>query len=170
MKISDAKLEFQIRRYKWAKLKAAEEIREEFPHFWLFKGGLPWKFYQFAKKLDRREQELFISARLRRSHRDAAATLGETTSPEEAAVEERYFQDGRRWAEIDREIAVRKRKGDPIKFISKSRAQTAMINSFKKAFGGAGLEVFRLRGYSVPFLRMKFGGWIVQTNFGFTGR
>lgn len=168
MTISEATCEFQIRLYLWAKKRAAEEMREEFPHFWLFKGGLSWKYYRFVRMLEKTEQELFVSAHLRRSHRYAAKHLGEINSPEENAVEEPYF-NFREFSPFERELAIRRRAGEKVKFASKSKVQKAMIATFQKAFGAKGLETSQIPGYPVPFLRMKFSGWLVQTNF-FFGR
>jgi hypothetical protein len=166
MNISPKRTEFQIRRYLWAKLKAAEEVREEFPHFWLFKGGASWQYYQFMRKLKKGELELFVSALLKRWHRDAAVALGEKASIEENALEEQFFRFRER-SPFERELAARKRRGETIKFASKRKVQKVMIASFKKAFGGQGLEVTDMYGYDSPLLRMKFSGWIVQTNFDF---
>jgi hypothetical protein len=167
MDISNAQKEFQIRRYLWAKSKAAEEMKDEFPHFWLFKGGTTWKFYQFVRKLNPNEQQLFVSASLKRSHRYAASGLGETTSIEEKSIEERYFKYALRLTDIERELSARKRAGKTTKFASKRKVRNAMIARFQQAFDGQGLEVVEMKGYESPLLRMKFSGWIVQTNFDF---
>lgn len=166
MNITQAYTEFQIRLYFWAKMKAAEEIKDEFPHFWLFKGGASWKYYQFMRKLEKKELTLFVSASLKRWYRHAAAALGETTSFEENAVEELFFNFKER-SPFEKEVIARKRAGDPIKFASKGKVRRAMIASFKKAFGSQGLEVTQMRGHPSPFLQMKFSGWLVYTNFEF---
>jgi hypothetical protein len=168
MNLSQARQEFQIRRYLWAKRKAAEEIKDELPHFWLFKGGASWKYYQFMKSLENNELKLYVNADLRRSHRHAAANLGESNSPEENAIEEQFFRF-QEFSPFERELASRKRKGEIVKFVSKGRVQTAMIASFKKAFGGPGLEVTRMNRHRSPLLHMRFLGWLVYTNFNFSG-
>jgi len=166
MNFTQAQQEFRIRHYRWAKFRAAEEISEEFPHFWLFKGGLSWKRYHFMRELNEDEQKLFVSASLKRSHRYAAAGLGETTSAEEKALEERYFSIRER-SPFEKELAARRRMGEKTKFASKRKVQRAMLSSFEGAFGYLGLEAARHVGQESSHVPMKFGGWIVQTSFYF---
>jgi hypothetical protein len=167
MDLLTARREFQIRLYFWAKLKAADEIKEEFPHFWLFKGGASWKHYEFMRKLERREQELFVAAQLKRSHRYAVDILGETVSIEERAIEERWFKCNLEMSDFERDIAIRRRRGETIRFVSKRRLQQAMVSSFDKAFGHLGLEGRENIGHESSYVLMKCGDWVVQTGFYF---
>jgi hypothetical protein len=165
MNFAQAQLEFQVRHYTWARARAEEERREEFPHFWLFKGG----FYHFIKDLTEDDQKLFISALLKRSHRYAAAEVGETTSTKEKAIGDRFTQVIMKSTEIEKEIAVRKRSGDPMKFASKRTVQRAMLANFEKAFDYLGLEPARNVDQVSSRALTKYCGWIVQTSF-FFGR
>jgi len=167
MDLEQARQEFQIRHYLWAKLKAAEEMKDEFPHFWLFKGGPSWRFYQFIKQLDKDEQVLLVNAKLKRSHRYAVAALGEKVSAAEKAIEEQYFNYSRLPCEIERDIAVRRRRGEKIKFASKRRIQQAMVSSFERAFRHLGLEMNGNVGHESAFVLMKCSDWLVQTGFYF---
>jgi hypothetical protein len=168
MTLVQAQLEFQVRRYQWAKLKAAEEVKEEFPHFWLFKGGLSWKFYQFIKQLSGGELNLFISAFLKGNHRDAVAELGDPITSEENLLLERYY-GFRTFSPFEKEWAAQKRRGEKVRFASKRNVQRAMMSNFENAFGHLGLEGLEKADSEGANLRMNFRGWIVQTNF-FFGR
>jgi hypothetical protein len=167
MDLLKAREEFQVRHYLWAKSKAAEEINEGFPHFWLFKGGVSWKFYQFVRNLERREQELLVAAKLKRSHRYAVATLGEMTSGEERAVEEQWFKFNAKLSDLERDIAIRRRRGEVIRFVSKRKLQQAMVSSFGKAFGHLELGAWENIGHESSYVRFKCSDWVVHTAFYF---
>jgi hypothetical protein len=167
MTFKKMQLEFQIRHYKWAKLRALEEVRDEFPHFWLFNGGLSWKFYSFLKMLTEDEQNLLVTSTLKRFHADAAAALGESVSRGENAIRERFIKFIMLPADIEREIAARRRTGDPMRFTSKRKVQRAMLTGFRKAFGHLGMQGDDNVGQHSSHVRMKYCGWVVQTNFSF---
>jgi hypothetical protein len=167
MNFLDARLEFQIRRYRWAKAKVEEEVRESFPHFWIFKGGMSWQYYKFLKQLCASEQYLYLRANLKRSYREAAAALNEVISPEEQVLLDGFSKFLQIPTELEKELITRKKLGEKIKFASKPKLQKAMIKIFSQAFNKLGLESVEYPGDSVPMLRFKCCGWIIQTDFEF---
>jgi len=167
MNISKATREFRIRRYLWAKMKMADEIREGFPHFRAFKGGMTWKECAFMTRLSTRDQGIFVGGQLKQYYRDAAAALGESISVEERALLDRSRAFIQVPSPLQKELAARRRLGESVKFASKRKLLKATTAAFTKAFDDRGLEVLNLQGYPSPFFNMRCSGWIVQTSFEF---
>jgi hypothetical protein len=168
MTLAQAQLEFQIRRYRWAKSKAAEEVREKFPNFWLFKGGLTWEMYHFMRQLEANKLDLFVAALLKRDHREAAKALGETIGTHENALLNQFYSF-RAFSPFEKDMAAKKRVGQKFHFASKRSVKKKMMLSFEKAFGHMGPEGFEEADSQSANLRVRFKNWIVQTNF-FFGR
>jgi hypothetical protein len=85
----EAKREFEIRLYLWAKCEWEMEIAESFPKLRLFKNGLPWQTYQFLRQLRKSEQMALVCALLQRRWPSAADALGDSCSMEGASLRSR---------------------------------------------------------------------------------
>jgi hypothetical protein len=83
---SQAKEEFQVRLYYWARSEWERQINESFPDLRSFKAGTAWETVMFMGQLGRREQLLLAGALLKRFHPEAVKTLGETCSSEEESL------------------------------------------------------------------------------------
>lgn len=69
---------------------------------------------------------------------------------------------------LEEEIALRKKAGEKIKFISKRKLLKVMAERFQNAFAGQCVETDREDAID-PFLsfEMKCSGWVLRTNFWF---
>ncbi len=86
MTFLEAKREFEIRLYLWAKSEWENEINESFPHLRLFRTGTAWETRQFMQQLDRSDQMTLSRGLIKRNCPDALKALGETCSTEEESL------------------------------------------------------------------------------------
>jgi len=91
MTLAEAKQEFAVRYYLWARSDFEKEIDSSFPGFSSFKTGAVWEFHQFAQRLDRREQVALAHGSLKQVHADATKAVGEPPSEKERALHSNLY-------------------------------------------------------------------------------
>jgi hypothetical protein len=224
MTLAEAKQEFAVRYYLWARSDFEKEIDSSFPGFSSFKTGAVWEFYQFAQRLNRREQTVLAHGSLKQVHADAAKALGETSSEKERALhsklyafwrlqnlyqlvrtlaEDEYVKPeilrmwnpegaqllGQRWIEEvgelrhkleamfgmlppsrEGEVSARRSIGEKVKLAPKRKFRTTILTKFKQAFGSQCLELACVGLDPDLEFKMNCRGWLLSTNFDFTGR
>ena len=89
MKFEDAKREFEIRLYLWAKSEWEKEIKGSFPNLRAFKAGTAWETRQFMQLLDTAEQTTLSRSLMKRYIPDVLKALGESCSAEEESLRSR---------------------------------------------------------------------------------
>jgi hypothetical protein len=166
MELSEAKLEFEIRYYWWAISEWEKEINESFPNLRLFKAGSFQHLHQFMQNLDKEEHLVLAHALLNRFHSSAVKKLGVITTEEEIALlEKRDKFCGSSFQNEMEELQARRRAGEKIKFVSKTKLRKIMADKFTKAYGERCVKILG-EGWD-PWFEMKFAGWIVPTGFTF---
>jgi hypothetical protein len=171
MTFSKAKQEFEIRYYLWATSEFEREIDESFPSFRLFKAGEVWRIHQLIQRFERDEQLAYAHSRLKRFHPHAVTALGEGPWDVEDCLPSRPDVYRPMPPTVAQELAVRKRAGEKIRFVSKRKLRKAVMVKFKDAFGSQciGPEEVYDEDPSA-YLRMKCCGWLLQTSFWFGRR
>jgi hypothetical protein len=167
MTFSEAKQEFEIRYYLWAKSEFEEEIEKSFPNFRSFRTGVFLETHQFMQTLNRNEQRTLAHGLLKRFHPEAVRALGERcTREEELLIHKRDNFSLYICSDFDRQIIEKKRAGEKIKYASKPQLVKTMAAKFKAAFGDECLETDRdLSGDPGLEFEMKSCGWLVHTFF-----
>lgn len=165
MKYTEAKQEFQIRLYRWAKPILLQEVAEDFPSFNLCKEG-PAETCRFFRKLTEHEQMDLAVGLLQSRHVDAVKALNEPILAAGSAMLDRlqdfYAMDSGRFS-------FRLSPEDEKRLIKARQLRKALSSHFKAAFGSECLPPDPLEGNDGLVFRMKCRGWILKTRF-FFGR
>ena len=166
MELSEAKLEFEIRYYWWAISEWEKEINESFPNLRLFKGGSFQRLHQFMQNLDKEKQSALAHSLLKRCHPNAVKKLGIITTDEEVTLRDKLdcFRTYSFTNEMGK-LQARRRPGEKIKFVSKTKLRKIIAEKFTKAYGERCVKILG-EGWD-PWFEMKFAGWIVSTGFTF---
>jgi hypothetical protein len=159
MRYSEAKTEFGIQLYRWAKTAQQKEIQEWFPSFRFCKEG-PQKTCHFFKSLGQQEQLDFAQGLLQIRHEEAAKALGEVMSAATQEVMRRYRNA--RLIHIPGFGVV----GD-LKFAKHRALKKAVKRHFLTAFGDQCLPPDPLDRKNEVQFRMKCRGWVIKTSFEF---
>jgi hypothetical protein len=167
MTYSKAKEQFEIRYYLWGASEFQQEIDGAFPHFRLFKTGSVWKLHQFMEQLEKRDRHILAAALLKRFHPDAARTLGETETTEEASLRSRWDALPVRPSDLQAAIWAKQEAGQKVKFASKPKLRRTILQGFKQAYGAECLDLACAEfGPELDF-KMKCCGWVIDTHFEF---
>ncbi len=163
MTYTEAKREFDIRLYRWAKPILCREIAEDFPSFRLCKSG-PAQTCRFFRKLSEHEQMDFACGLLQRRHADAVKALNEPISTAGLALLNREVDF---WAMDPERFWLSPE--DEKRIVKARQLRKAMASHFKTAFGGECLPRYPHDKKGDFVFRMSCRGWIITTWF-FFGR
>lgn len=163
MTYTEAKREFDIRLYRWARPILLREIAGDFPSFKLCKTG-PAQPCRFFRKLTAHEKVDFADGLLQRRHAEAVKALNEPISTAGLALLNREVDF---WA-IDPERFWLSPE-DEKRVVKARQLRKAMSSRFKAAFGSECLPRGPLDGKGDLVYRMPCRGWIIRTWF-FFGR
>lgn len=168
MTSSQAKNEFQIRYYWWAKSEFELEIERSLETFRSPKTVSVPATLEFMEKLGKTDRLLLAHALLKRFHSDAVRTLNESCLAEEKAVRDRFdfFRQDFRLSTAP----GCKQQGEKLKPVSKRKLLKITAETFRNAFPES-LESDRDEEHD-PRLQfeMRRGGWVIYTSFWFGRR
>jgi hypothetical protein len=125
------------------------------------------------RSLDVDSQRALARALVNRFHPEAAKALGTLISAKEEFLR-RKLDSFRHEAKssIELEIDLRRRRGEPVKFMNKRTVQNITAERFLAAFGNDCIETDRVVAgdASLSFCSNPRNGWLVYTNFWFGRR
>lgn len=167
MTFENAKQEFETRYYLWAVSESENEINESFPNLRLFKSGACWQLHQFMQQLFKGEQLILSHGLLKSFHSKILPLLGQSISTDENILLNRFVEFRGQFNGI--RVPKFESTGEKIKFASKRQVQKVIAAKFLHAYESRCIKIPTGEGRDLRY-EMKFAGWIVTTQFIFSGR
>ena len=166
MHLTEAKREFEIRRYYWSVSEFEKEIKSSFPNLRLFKSGFGWKIHRFMQGLELSDQLTLAHGILKNWHSTEVKNLTEVISEEEKSLAESFRQFASLPSSLEVEIQSRKQAGEKIKLASKRKLRKAAVSMFVETFGSRCVAI-KIGEEWDPQFHMKCCGWIINTQLVF---
>jgi hypothetical protein len=165
MTFSEAKREFSIRYYLWAKSEFEREIEQSFPDLRLPNIIGVRSVYHLMRLLKRSDQMKMAHGLLKRFHPEAVESLREDCSREETTLVAK--RDACHIIENDRQLTGPE---EGKKFASKSKLRRKILTEFKRVYGSECLALASVGLDPELVFKMRCCGWILSTHFEFNGR
>lgn len=164
MKYFEAKTEFDMRLYQWAKVAQQVEMQDSFPSLRLCNSWVATTC-RFLQELDPHSRTVLAQGLLQRMHQDAVKALGEKISPEAEALMRR--EENYRLSRLAEERMRAAFNNEKTPLMAKARQlKKAITTQFKATFGDQCLPSEPSDRLDCMF-RMKSHGWIIKTSFDF---